>query len=641
MAFMYAGKILKDLRARRHMTREELAGFIEEKGYAPAMYRLEIGELIPHPENLKVVFGALGVDMGEALCPHLDNQPMSVYVLRYALTQALDNDDLQASETLFEQLSAIGNFKEPVNIQFFLSQKARLTEIRGGSPEEIIPVVLEGIKQTYEEFDENAPGENLLIFEEPELFHTLARQYARQGRANEAVRILRDTFNGLQKLSTGERERDRRAVPILLTLSRICLGGEMYEDALKVCDMGLKISAMRSLGQGSPEFLWGKVEALIKLNKPEGCDSLLRQAYAGYLLLGEKEKACAVLAWAEEYGLTFNTYGMEKAEIPPREKVPYAGMGDLPECRTIGELIQELRLKAGLSYAQLCEGICSKSNLEKIEKYGIETYMNVYHTEPLMQRLGRDPLLYCNFFLKQVDFEARELQDLIHLHSIHRKYDLVAELLERLKTYKAYSGKYKINLQFIKSTEIDLFVSKHGYEHPDVRTMLLEAMRMTRPKFDESRIELYPLTHTESILVNMLAIHYMQSGDLKSASKIYEALIYNLNRRYVDEFEKARMYATVMFNLSSCLGRMGRRHEALRIIEAAERFERDRGRLTELCNLIYNRAYNYYMLGEKEKSLPYFAIAYYSGLIFADYGRAENLKIARNNVKKFFDIELD
>ena len=62
-------------------------------------------------------------------------------------------------------------------------------ELKGEDAAEILPLVKEGLRQTFEDFDETSPGDNVLIFEEPELFHILARLYARLGKIHEAIRI--------------------------------------------------------------------------------------------------------------------------------------------------------------------------------------------------------------------------------------------------------------------------------------------------------------------------------------------------------------------------------------------------------------------------------------------------------------------
>ena len=547
MAHIYFGSTLKELRARKKWQQEKLLDMLEH--YMPSVYRLESGVQMPGSDSLRLVMDALDAPIEEILCPHLDDQPMEVYILRDRLLQALDNKDLHEAHKLYNEVVALMQHEGPVNRQFVLSQQARLMELRGEDAADILPLVIDGLMQTYEDFNEQSPGNNVLIFEEPELFHTLARLKARLGELQEAIGMLKETYDGLQRFSIGERERDRRSVPILLTLAGLHMQAGELQEAIKICNVGMDTSAKRSTGRGMPEFMHIKTEAMLRLNPKTKCDNMLRMALAGHLLLGEREKADAILMNTKRnFGITVNTYGMENADIAPVIKVPYA-RGLPVACKSIGKMIRILREQAKLTLGDLSQGIYSTANLSKIEKGEIQGHM--FYIEPILQRLGRDPSLYCNFFLLKKDFEAIEMRDMIHLLLIHHKYDKAAELLKKLKTFDSF--KSRANLQFVRSVELELkLINQSDLNPSDAENMLLETLRMTCPKFDEDRTKHYPLTHNESILINKLAIHYMETGELSRAANIFAALIANLDRRYVDEFEKARMYASVMFNYSTC-----------------------------------------------------------------------------------------
>ena len=635
MAYVYFGNTIKELRLRKEWNQKK---FLEElDAYSPSVYRLEYGELIPEDKNKRKVLDVLDAPMEELVCPHLDSQPMKVYQLRYRLHQALDDNDLLEAERVFNEVSALMNQEGPVNRQYVLSQKTRILELRGKNPSHILPLVIGGIKETYREFNENSPGTDVLLFEEADLFHTLARLYARLGRHGDSIRILRETFIGLQKLPISERERDRRALPLLMSLvGQLMLSGE-YQEAVKYCEFGIKISAMRCFGNGMSDFLHLKADAMLKLAPDAKVDSLLRMAYAGYLLLGEKEKADKMLSDIRgAFGIAVNTYGMENAVMPLVKKVPYA-MGLPPACKTIGEMLQKMRTDAGISLKELSQGICSLQNLSKIENGEIKG--NMYYFEPILQRLGRQPSLYCNFFLLRKDFEAVGLRDMIHLLLIHRKYEEAAKALEKLKTYKSFQS--KANLQFVLDVEITLQHRLYGNLNPlEHEKKLLETLRLSCPEFDETRIRNYALTHVESILINKLANLYMRSKDYDRAANIFESLIANLDRRYVDEYEKARMYAAVMYNYSTCLGRAGRRREALEVVEKALLFEQSKGSLSMLPVLVFNKAYNICMMGDETESLPYFALSYYGSCLFEDYGEAGSMEITRKFVFEKFGLSL-
>ena len=635
MAIIYTGEMIKKIRKRRQWQQEQLLS--EMQYYSPSLHRLEKGEQIPRADTLKTVLDTLEVPMHEMICPHLDDQPMSVYILRYNIIQALDNKDLPEAEVLVNELSQVKNFKGKVNQQFYLSQKARLMELQSESPETIIPIAIKGIKQTYEHFNDKSPGNDVLLFEEPELFHTLARSYARTGKMQDAIRIIEETYEGLQLLPVGERERDRRTLPMLLSLTEFNLIKQNYEKALEACKIGLDVSAAYCFGKNSPELTYLKAEILLSLHRSEECGKLLHMVYMSYTLLGEKEKAFEVQIRAKnKFGLEIETYGVENLDIPSPQKVPYAH-GEIVACKSIGEMIRTMRKQAKLSLKDLSQGICSVANLGKIENDEIQGH--IHYLEPILQRLGRDPMLYCNFFLSKKDFEARELRDSINLLLSQRKFDEATILLAKLKTYKAY--KTKANLQFIKRVEAEIFALDHKKSHQKTQKMLLDAINVTLPDFDEEKIESYALSLDESIIIRELAVSVMESEDYNRAERIFESLIKNLNRRYVDEFEKARIYDSTVSNYTTCLGRKNKRHEAIKIIEEAENFNRSRGRLMSLDFLSGNKGYNYFKLKSNEESLLYSILSYFGFSMFSKYGDLKNAHIAKDFIDKNFGVYLN
>jgi len=635
MAIIYTGEMIAKLRKRKQWQQEVLLEKMEY--YSPSVYRLEKGKQHPGSDTLKIILKTFDVPMQEMICPHLENQPMHVYTLRYMLTQSLNNKNLQEAEELFNELSQIMNLDGKINQQFYLCRQAKIMELKNEIPDNIITVVTEGIKLTFENFDENSPGDVVLIFEEPELFHVLANCYAKKGKFGKAIKIITDTYNGLQLLPIGERERDRRILPMLISLTELYYKIEKYKKALNICETGLKLSASSYYGQYTPDLLYIKANILFKSNSDNEYKKIIKMVYAGYILLGEKQKALNIISEAKEKcNFEFETYGTENSKIPPFQKIPYS-QGEMVACSTIGEMIRKLRKKAGLSLKELSQGICSIANLGKIENDEIQGHIN--YIEPILQRLGRDPLLYCNFFLSKDDFETRELRDSINLLISQRKYRKATKILNRLKKYKAY--KSKANLQYIKSIEAEIFASNHQESHQETQKMLLDAIKITIPQFDESHIERYPLSLDESITISELAISVMESGDLERAANIYDSLINNLNRRFIDEHEKFRVYDSTIANYTTCLGRLNKRHKALDIIEEAEIFNRSRGRLMSLDLLIGNKAYNLLKLGFKEQSLSYFVLSYYCFAMFSEFGENENMKVSQRLIKENFELLID
>ena len=647
MPSVNTGINVKLLRMRKGWSQDRLADALSE--YAPEIHRLERGDFVPSLDALDEVLDALEAHTDEFVYPSLEGQDMAVLTLRHNLLSALERRSLDEAIAVYNEMAAIEGFTDyPINHQFLLSQEARILEQQGEPVSKIMPLVIQGLNKTYPDLDDTSPGATVLLFEEPELFHTLARCYARLGDHPTAIRILKDTVHGLQRLSTGERIRDRHITPMVQSLAEYQSATGDYEGLPKTCELGIDLSSFRSAGRRVPQFLGYKATVLFKQGQAKEAVLQLKGAYALHMMMGDKDKANKALERAiNEFGEGFETYGIEHLNIPAAVPRSFA-RGYIPSCKTIGEMTQILREDAGLVQQQLAQGICNRGTLSRIETAdGRSMPSNIFHIEPLLQRLGRDPHLYCNFFLNRDDFEAIELRDMIHLLLNHGKHKRAAKALEKLKTYDAYSKgrKYtKANMQFVRRAEMSIFVSKHGYSHPEVEAKILEALRLTCPNFNEAKIAGYPLTIDEVLLINALAGYYENLASLDNlirALDIYRALIQNIDHRYKDERDKVRIYITVMFRFSSCLGKLGLHDKSLEVTEKAIEICKSLGRLAPLTELTFNKAYAMCMLGYKKESLPYFVLAYYGFQAFKDYGRDRYISAAQQTIKEFFDITLD
>ena len=183
---------------------------------------------------------------------------------------------------------------------------------------------------------------------------------------------------------------------------------EDYNSAITYCDEGINISATHARGKLMPDFLYNKALAGCKLGRTDRV--LFQKSYFGYMLLYKAEKAQQVLASALKHNAGFDTYGTENLDCPQLVKIPYK-WGSIPECKTLGEMIRLLREQAKLSQGALCRGICDKPTLSRIENNEIEGNLDII--APIMQRLGRDVYMYCNFFLRRKDFDEELLRQKI------------------------------------------------------------------------------------------------------------------------------------------------------------------------------------------------------------------------------------
>lgn len=487
----------------------------------------------------------------------------------------------------------------------------------------------------------------LLLAQEPELLHTLAKLYAREGELTKATAMLENVLASLQKLSSNEKYREIKAAPILLSLASYRLQAKDFVGALEACDAGFDISAKREQGRSCPDFLFIKALALAALNglgdlsDKALCQLLLTKAYAGYVALNNAHAAHHVLSTAKtKLGIDLQTYGMETLlyELKPK----YSNIWDLDDYEkfaSLGHVLAYFHKRSGLTSKEVYTGICGKETFSKLKNDKIKT-PNIFVVEALMQRMGRDINLYYSLLVPYKDFDLVQQRDRVLTLQRAAKYSNAAaalEVFEQIESSKRDES--QVLMQFIRATKATLYgaTCDRGVEY---LKKLQKALLLTIPHFNERDIARYPLTLREAVLIQQVAIYYEMADDAPRAICIYRDLLHNIETRWVDRTLQTSMYTTVSFNYSSCLGRAGRRREALAVAEKALEYGVTCGDLDGILGLYYNQGYDFLLSNQKNESLPLLMLSYYASLIFEDYGAADDVQVTKKTIEENFCVFL-
>ena len=169
---------------------------------------------------------------------------------------------------------------------------------------------------------------------------------------------------------------------------------------------------------------------------------------------------------------------------------------------TIGRLIREMRKEQNLSQQVLCQGLCSKAKLSKIESD--KQQASILLIEALLQRLGISER-YFTFWGSDRENEFHDLKfKAIHFQQL-RADDLKKYLqrMEELTTEEDILQKQFIQLRkafFCPTPEERL-------------SLLFEALHYTLPDFDISRIHEYRLSWAELTALNVISKIYAETSD--------------------------------------------------------------------------------------------------------------------------------
>jgi len=636
MASIGTGNMIPFMRERKRWQQAKLWESNHLTLSAITLSRLDNQHQSPYIDTFNEIMAAMKMPVETFFCPYLEGVTIEVLVLRDKLLYELewaaeDPISLDKAKEMLDRFINMKNFDKGINRQFVLSCQAQVGEIEGMAPDEILKLTKEGIALTYPEFDPNTFDGDILLFEEPNLIHRQAVALARGGDTSAAIALLERIILGLTRLPQDDRDKERKLAPILLSLTQLLMEGGEYTRALEACETGNNVSKRRNKGKYTPDFVYLKAKLLRHLGQQSEVADLLRHAYFGFIARYRHMRADEVMALAKDMGVGFETFGVEDLFVQRPEAV--FERGARVYCDSVGDLIFKLRDSMSLRPVDLYKGICAPSTLSKIETSRIKQG-SVYFLEGFMQRLGRNIDLYFNTFLSNKDFEDKQMRDEARTLQVNRMYDEAEVLLMELEKKKAY--KTGINLQFIKRSKAGIYSSRNGHDDTHME-MLMDTWRVTREDEDIDRIATIRLTNYEILILNSIAINLCENDKHVEGLRIFEDLRNNIKRFYVDGTEKMRTYLLVSYNYSKHLGSTGQHYSVLDIVEEGLNLCLQYGDLKRVAGFAVNKACALLELDEKEKSIPYFAIAYYvSGL----FGRAENQRRTRQHVKDRLGITL-
>lgn len=603
-----------------------------------SIIRIEKEQHTPTTNSFECLMKAVDLPLSGFIYPKLDDISMEGLILCDMLTQSLDIGDILQAKKLLEKVGRIPACGDGIYRQFFLCKEAHILALQNAPTEQIFPLIDEAMAITYENFDENDVGNRAMVLEEPELLHIKARLYSKSGNLQRAIALLERMKMSMHILPASDKEKERRFIPILLTLSEYLLQDGRFTEALEASELGFEYSAIRKHGACCPEFEMNTARALQGLGRSSECRKRLQHAFFGFMLLGDVEKANSVIdETLNKFGLEFELYGVDKLGIAQCQKRP-CNRGEPVNCDSLGAMIAMLRKEAGLSLDKLCNGIYNRSTMLRIEQG--TSPGQLFSMEAIMQRLGRDIGLYQDFFLSRNEFISLQLRDRITSLIAKRQFNDASNLVVELAKIEGVSSNSIIR-QFIEKAQVIIMTELGCLTYSDAMDKMLEALRVTSPKFQVNEIGKYPLSHNEISILSLYAAYASSAGNLSETLNTYKRLVNLLNEQYKDEAEKARIFSATLFNYSTYLGRAERRQEALLAVAEGEYFAKARGHLYILPNYAFNKGYNIYKIGDAEKSLPLFALANYGASMFSQHGKKAHLDITRKFVYESFGIVFD
>lgn len=290
----------------------------------------------------------------------------------------------------------------------------------------------------------------------------------------------------------------------------------------------------------------------------------------------------------------------------------------------LGDVIRRRRLELEMTQEQLCEGICEPITVSRLEN-GKQTPSRS-RISALLERLGLPGDRYYALLSKGEQEESllrKEIHDCV-ARFYQREGDektLIWEqaqgALDRLETMS--DPEDTLTKQFVLCSRALLGKRGEAYPYEVQLEMLLDALRLTAPRFDLEEIGQLRYTWDEIQLINQIAMVHAMAGQRKTAIALYGQLLRYLQKN----MENKKYLCLVSFNYARELAASKRYEDAIEVAEIGRKTCVERGHYQFLPGLLAIEAECAHFLGNRDWSIELYCQAYY---IYKAIGDEHNLK---------------
>lgn len=209
---------------------------------------------------------------------------------------------------------------------------------------------------------------------------------------------------------------------------------------------------------------------------------------------------------------------------------------------SLGEIIKQIREEKKLSQGIICQGLCTKSTLSKIEHNHMQP--DIFLLEALLQRLGlseRPFLFYGN--KKEHEFYTYKFKS---MRTQLLGTDVLKDYIREFE--KSVSPKNNLQQQELLMAKIPLCKTPE-----EELSMYFEALHYTLPNFDIARIHEFRLSWAELTILNNIARLYIHTNTLTQSFYYFRQLESYYQAAELDIIFQKNVYVPMLQMHSRCL----------------------------------------------------------------------------------------
>lgn len=306
----------------------------------------------------------------------------------------------------------------------------------------------------------------------------------------------------------------------------------------------------------------------------------------------------------------------------------------------LGEAVRQQRLALGLTQEEVCEGICEPITISRFENGKQTPSRN--RIIAILQRLG----MPSDRFYALLSAKETELADIEkEITSCHVRFERASREEKRAIREEAFALHRRLesvmepddtlSRQLILRSRFLLGTENGPYSLDDGMALLLQAIRLTSPRFDLERIGQGPYTEMEVKLISSIGSCYLRAGRHYDAIDVYKPLLRYLQKNWKNIPANTALIPMVAFNYARELAIVKRYDEAIEMAEYARGVCINYGNYHILPVLLHVLAECYYRTDKCEKSADLYRQAYY---LYKAIGDDHNRAILESEAKEFLNL---
>lgn len=549
MSVHNAGAIIREARLKAGLTQEQLS---EGVCSTLSLSRIENGTAGVSPSTFQALMAHANAAC-EAYPVFANRTDFDCF---YALKQVrfyLDSWQLQIAYDKLEEIEQMHWAGNKFYYQEWLLLHGKLRFRSGrGNHQQVFDMASDALHISRPDFDGKDFHNLLLSFNELELCILFAQEALYLGKCDMCSTICAQISAYLSNSQLTFLDKDRLLAENAIVHTKYLIATADYKNALKTADYHRHKMAQELNDAPLLELTFLTALGYYYTNDKENALTYFKMAYISAHSIGSCYATICRSYTEAHLDLVLPESLSQFEEIPlpvfPHKKaIDTSSMGDgtydffSPDVLTLGGLIRELRTEQKLSQTVLCQGLCSKSKLSKIENGTLQPEIILAQT--LLQRLGISDLVF-TFYGSEREASMQELvTQLAKTKSSDAKTTL--QLVSNLESL--CTAKDSLYLQYI------LFKKSTRETEPAKRISgLQQALAVTLPDFDFKYIHTNRLSKTELSILNNLCSTYVCQNPSVGIQYFYKLVEY-YDCVSLDILEKSRFFPITFAMLTRCL----------------------------------------------------------------------------------------